>query len=235
MSEVDPTFGDTVRFPVRRIGDKPLVLRRAKIAQALAVPEEYRGPDLSQPLGDLSDSGDTNANVGESKPISRSVAELENSLRTLEAKLRDREQEIMEQESWVAERARELAENEALVAAREAYLQENLKSQTHSRRVASPEEQIAINRVRIELDRREASLRETRVALVEREKFLDESEVRLFEKVQSQQEKELELEQWEEELIARERRVREREAKHDPEVAAELQREAARRLEQRDE
>jgi hypothetical protein len=64
---------------------------------------------------------------------------------------------------------------------------------------------------------------EAKKAVRDREIFLDEAETKLMEKVQAQQDKENELEQREEDLCARDRRVREREAAVDPEAAEALQ------------
>lgn len=228
MSVPDRPSHGPVRFPARRIGDAPLVLPKGRVVKASdrLPPPPLEGaahppdlPAICDPLAPFSSMG---SEAGATP--SRSVAELERTLRVLEAKLEERERQLLEQEVWVGERQRELAETEALLLAREAMVAASRKTQSQgaSRRETSAEELIAIERVRTELDRREASLRETRQSLLEREKFLDESEVRLFEKTQNQQEKESELEQWEEELQARERRTREAEALHDPALAAAL-------------
>ncbi len=224
MSEANRTPNGPVRFPARRLGDAPLVLPRGRLSKTVSrvAPPPTALDDASIPVVCAGSSEQGSTEPAGAAP--RSVAELERALRALEAKLEERERQIAEQESWVAERARELAETEALVSAREAMVAATRKSQNQApqRRGASLEEQIAIERVRTELDRREASLRETRNSLLEREKFLDQSEVRLFEKTQVQLEKETELEQWEEELNRRERRVLEAEAVHDPALAATL-------------
>lgn len=73
-------------------------------------------------------------------------------------------------------------------------------------------------------------MRELRQALVEREAFLDESEARLLRKVQLQQEKESELEQREEEVANRERRLQEAAAVHDPVLAEALRASAAAQI-----
>ena len=158
---------------------------------------------------------------GGASVASAQAAELERSLRQLELTLAERERVINETAARLAERERDLAEMEALLLAREKLL-------AASRRPAavqvaiSPEENIALEQLRAELERQEASLKEAKQALREREQFLDESENKLFEKVQAQQEKEIELEQREEDLKARDRRQRESAALSDPQAAAAL-------------
>lgn len=149
-------------------------------------------------------------------------AELEKTLRQLEARLAERERELGELETRLAERERDLAEGEALLAAREKLLEAGRRSARVVAPAVSREEQAALEQLRAELERQEASLREGKAALREREAFLEESENRLFEKVQGQQEKETELEQREADLRKRDRRLREREAATDPEVARAL-------------
>jgi hypothetical protein len=69
-------------------------------------------------------------------------------------------------------------------------------------------------------------LQEQRVALKDRKTFIEETEAKLFEKMQAQQEREMELEQKEEDLLALEKRVKDREAALDPAAAAALKTEA---------
>jgi len=148
------------------------------------------------------------------------IADLERSLRNLELKLAERERMIGETEKRLAERERELFELEALLLAREKLL-------AASRQHAAPapisaEEKAALVQLRDELERQQTSLTEARQAIRDREQFLDESESKLFEKVQNQQEKEIQLDQKADDLRARERRLREHEARIDPAAAAAL-------------
>ena len=227
MNEVDPTAAAvTVRFPAPRIGDLPLTLPKGRSGRA-----SLRNA-LEASLADFPETRDR-SEASESASVAPippgSMAEMERNLRRLEARLEQRERELVDQESWISERERELAENEALATAREAMLAASRKGQSSPRLGATAEEQRAFERLRQELDRRENSLRELRLALTEREKFLDESEARLLRKVQLQQEKESELEQREEELVARERKQREAAAAGDPVLAEELRAELALR------
>jgi len=225
MNEVDPTAaGVTVRFPAPRIGDLPLTLPKGRSVRTSL--RNALEASLADPLE--GHAGDAASELSNAAPIlPGSMAEMEQHLRRLEAKLEQRERELVDQESWISERERELAETEALVAAREAMLAASRKGQSSPRPGATVEEQRAFERLRHELDRRENSLRELRVALTERERFLDESEARLLRKVQLQQEKETELEQREEELVARERKQRAAAAANDPILAEELRAELA--------
>jgi hypothetical protein len=127
------------------------------------------------------------------------------------------------------ERERETAEMENLLQARASLLEaaKNKNAGQSDSRPLSSEEQVALQKLKAEIERQEKILQEQREGLREREAFLDDSETKLFEKVQEQQEKETELEQREDELNQRERRLREREALHDPKLAAKLAAEKA--------
>ena len=148
------------------------------------------------------------------------AAELERSLRQLELKLAERERIVGEREARLKDFERELAEAEALLAAREQLVNASKKSTTAH---VSPEEKSALEGLRAELERQESVLKDAQAALREREQFMEESETRLFEKVQAQQEREIELDQREEELKVRSRKLKVSEAAVDPKVAAELQ------------
>jgi len=149
------------------------------------------------------------------------LIELERTLRLLEQKLAERERVISEIETRLADRERDINEMEALLLAREQLMLASGKPARAEIEI-SPEEKIALERLREELERQGATLKEAKEAVRDRERFLDESEAKLFEKVQAQQEKENELEQREEDLRARHRRVRESEAALDPQAAAAL-------------
>jgi hypothetical protein len=159
--------------------------------------------------------------TGEAYPPPAKLIELERKLRQLELTLAERERVITESETRLADRERDVAELEALLLAREELITASQKPAS-SQAGVSPEERLALDHLRAELEKQEASLKEAKEVVREREKFLDESEAKLFEKVQAQQEKENELEQREEDLRARFRRVREREATLDPQAAAAL-------------
>ena len=157
--------------------------------------------------------------VGTGTAANSPVAELERSLRQLELTLAERERSITDMEARLADRERDLAETEALLLAREKLINASRRPVAPQTSI-SPEEKLAMEQLRAELERQEASVKEAKQALHEREQFLDESETKLFEKVQAQQEKEIELDQRDEDLRARERRLREREGAADPAVAA---------------
>ncbi len=212
--------GQVLALPRRRPGSgTPFTAIDASVAareSILAVVSETQFP------------GDRRSNQAAPKLI-----ELERTLKQLEITLTERERVITETESRLGEHERDLAEMEALLFARSQLLNASQKPAATGA-VVSAEERAALNLVREELDRQEATLKETRAGLAAREQFIDESETKLFEKVQAQQEKEIELDQREEDLRALERRLREREAVHDPLVAAALKSEDAR-AKQRDE
>jgi len=157
--------------------------------------------------------------------VSAALPELEKSLKQLAAKLEERERYLQDLEARLCDRERSLAELETLLKARETLV--DAAKQKHAggadSRHLSQEEQVALEKLKAEVERQQVLLQEQREAVREREAFLDESETKLFEKVQEQQEKETELEQREEDLKARERRLREREAASDPKLAATLQ------------
>jgi chromosome segregation ATPase len=169
--------------------------------------------------------------VGGRPPIDKlKAAELERSLRQLEAALAERERIVADLEIKLADREREMAETEALLIAREQLLAAT-RREAPVKTGLSKEEQVAMEKLRAELERQEQTLKEERQGLREREQFLDESETKLFEKVQAQQEKETELEQREEDLRTRTREFREKLAAIDPAAAAALaaETEAAKR------
>lgn len=174
----------------------------------------------------------TRSPFGDAEAESRRIAELERTLRQLEAALAERERLATETEARQADRERDLAEMEALLLAREKLIAATRRPA--ARAEVSPEERAALDQLRGELERQEASVKEARQALREREQFLDDAEAKLFEKVQAQQEKENELEQRDEDLRARARQLREREAAIDPQAAAALKAEDER-AKQRDE
>lgn len=129
--------------------------------------------------------------------------EVDKFARQMEAAFAERERQIAEAEARMADRARDLDEMEALLRARESLIAATRLRDSKSRMEITPREAAALNQLKEELERQEASLREARAAIREREVFLEESENRLFAKVQEHQEKETELEQREEELVAR--------------------------------
>lgn len=148
------------------------------------------------------------------------IAELERSLRNLELKLADREHMIAETEKRLLEHERQLYELEALLLAREKLLAASRRQIVPA--PISAEEKSALENLRLELERQQLSILESHRAIREREQFLDESENTLFEKLQGQQEKDIQLDQRVDDLRARERRLREAEARSDPVAAAKL-------------
>jgi hypothetical protein len=157
--------------------------------------------------------------TADTSPAEAKLFEIERAFRQLELTLNERQRVIAEAEMRLEERERDVAEMEALLRAREQLLAASRKPAPQG---VSPEQKMALDALRAELERQEVTLQEAKQAVREREIFLDESETKLFEKVQAQQEKENELEQREEDLRARDRRLREREAAYDPQAAADL-------------
>ncbi len=222
MSDTSAPFPGSIKFPAANAGGgpKPLVLRRrrglthspfevsetsaAARESIKAVVQATRSPFWGGPPFDKTQSAD-----------------LERSLRQLEASLAERERLVAETEVRLADRERDLAETEALLLAREQLLAASRKA-APVKAGLSKEEQAAQEQLRLELERQEAAIKEERAALREREQFLDDSETKLFEKVQAQQEKETELEQREEDLRTRSREFREKLAAIDPQAAAAL-------------
>lgn len=206
-----------IKFPVARSpggGAAPLSLRRRPLAvsEASAAARESIKAIVSATRSPF---------PGGPPPATSQVAELEKSLRMIELALAERERAVAEAEARLADREREVAEGEALLLAREK-LMAAARKPVPSQAAVSPEEKVALEQLRAELERQEASLKEAKQAQREREQFLDESETKLFEKVQAQQEKEIEQDQRAEDLRALERRLREREAALDPQAAAAL-------------
>jgi hypothetical protein len=163
----------------------------------------------------------TRAPWGEQRTLdTQQVAELQKSLRLLQAKLEERERAVTETAVRLAEQEREIAETSALLAAREKVF---VAAKGASRApTLSKEEQSAVELLKAELERQAVSLNEQKAALKEREAFIEENEAKLFEKMQAQQEQEVEQEQKLDDLQAMEKRLREREAALDPAVAAAL-------------
>jgi chromosome segregation ATPase len=127
------------------------------------------------------------------------IEELQKTVRTLEAKLAERELALAEAESKLGDRERALAEAEALLQARAQVVNAAQKNNEEGTAI-SKEQGEAFNKLKEELDRQEESIKAQRQVLKDREEFLEQSETALFEKMQSQQEKESELEQKEEDI-----------------------------------
>lgn len=215
-----------IKFPPRPEVDKPLVLPRRRLRSPFEVSEAAAETQKTitalrtvtrNPWGEL-----LNADSGK-------VQELERSLKQLAAKLDERERTLQEFEVRLAERERDLAETETLLRARESLVAAGQAKHAPGadNRTLSQDEQAALEKLKLEVERQQELLHEQRQALREREAFLDDSETKLFQKVQEHQEKETELEQRDEDLRRKERKIREREAKFDPQVAAALEAEKA--------
>jgi len=233
MTDPKPTL---IKFPPKPNVDRPLVLPRRRLRSPFEISDtaaEAQKTITAIRSATRNPWGDPNS-IDQSK-----LGELEKSLKTLATKLEERERSIQDLEVRLGERERDLAETATLLKAREALLEasKNKSGGAVEMRSLSQEEQAALEKLKLEVERQQASLHFFRQplgqkqAMREREAFLDESETKLFEKVQEQQEKETELEQREEEIRGRERRFREREALTDPKLAASLkaEKEAAKR------
>jgi hypothetical protein len=157
------------------------------------------------------------------------LMELDRSLRVRHEELDARENALDELQARMTERAREISELENLLLARERVLMAQRKAPTLAPFAASAEETTALEELRATLDAQEAALAEGRAAFKERESFIERSEATLLEKVAAQQEHEIMLEQRYEDLRRAEHDFRNRLAQIDPQVAAELQAEKARK------
>lgn len=201
-------FQRPAAFSKPATGPKQLVLTRR--ASPLAIAKESLA-NVSSETGEVRRSLD--ALVAQSRsPWGTTVGlsgsqleELQKTIRTLEAKVAERELAAEEARSRLAERERELAETEALLAAR-TRVNEAAKATTGHGTV-SPEQMEALKALKTAIDQQEAALKEQQLAMREREAFLEQSETALFAKFQHQQEKETELEQLEEDLHRRARQL----------------------------
>jgi len=90
----------------------------------------------------------------------------------------------------------------------------------------------ALEKLRAELDAQEAALTEAKDALRERESFIEQSETTLLNKVAAQQEHEIMLEQRHEDLRRSEHELRMRLAQVDPDVAAALEAERLKKMDE---
>ncbi len=215
-----------IKFPPRPAVEKPLTLPRRRLRSPFEVSETTAE---TQKAIEAIRSATRNPWVDAPMGVTAALPELEKSLKQLAAKLEERERFLQDLEVRLEERERSLAELETLLKARESLVDAARQKPASGAeaRPLSQEEQVALEKLKAEVERQQVLLQEQREAVREREAFLDESETKLFEKVQQQQEKETELEQREEDFKARERRLREREATGDPQVAAALQAERA--------
>jgi chromosome segregation ATPase len=200
---------ELVRSLDKRLTIKPIpVTMSAKQYSAPPFKTKFpAGPTLTltrRAWREASASAGAAAGTGEAARSNTHIsAEVERAARQMDLAIAERERKIAEAEASLADRARDLDELEALLRARESLIAATRLRDSKSRLEISPREAAALNQLKEELEKQEASLREGREALRERERYLEESENRLFAKVQEQQEKEMELEQREENLVAR--------------------------------
>jgi hypothetical protein len=217
----NPPSSGVIKFPPRPAVEKELVLPRRRLRSPFEIAETTAETQKAiEAIRSATRNPWSDAQAGSANPL----PELEKSLKQLAAKLEERERFLQDLESRLADRERSMAEMETLLKARESLVDAAKQKQgggTDSRNL-SQEEQVALEKLKAEVERQQLLLQQQREDIREREAFLDESETKLFEKVQQQQEKETELEQHEEDLKARERRLREREAAGDPKLAAAL-------------
>jgi chromosome segregation ATPase len=150
----------------------------------------------------------TRTPFGEPRKLEQSqVAELETSLRNLEAQLLAHEQANLALQGQLAERERELWEMEALLKAREELLRVERKRVTATPfasatgSAALAEEVKACETLKAELDAQEESLKQAKEQLHEREQFLAEAESHVAAKM-------AELDQREADLHEREQKFR---------------------------
>lgn len=191
------------KFPVRASG--PI----------LALPR--RGSSPFADANGASASGERVRGAGRDAGPAENLAEFERSLRQLQIQLAERERVAIETDAKLAERERDIAEAEALLIAREKLVAASRRAGPAPAMTAQEKE--ALEQMRAALDKQEATIQEARQSIKEREQFLEESETKLFAKVTAQQEQEIELEQREEDLLIRERQLREAIAASDPAAA----------------
>lgn len=136
---------------------------------------------------------------------------LENTLRSFQKELVEREKAIRakelsltEMEQAVMRRATELAQDRALLEKQRQLYESGLRSDSAS---ASPEAAKMMEELQVKLDEQSRTIEESKEWLRERETFLEESEATLFDKMQKQQEREMELEQKAENLKKLESKV----------------------------
>lgn len=223
MSNLPPVV---IKFPPKPATEKELVLPRRRMRSPFEVAETTAETQKAiEAIRTATRNPWSEGPAGASNPL----PELEKSLKQLAAKLEERERFLQDMENRLADRDRSQAEMETLLKARESLVEAARQKQAGKGEVRnlSNEEQAALEKLKVEVERQQLLLQQQREDMREREAFLDESETKLFEKVQEQQEKETELEQREDDLRARERRLREREAANDPQIAAALQAEKA--------
>jgi chromosome segregation ATPase len=209
-----PPAPGPIKFPPRPPPEKILSLRRR-----LSLEPSPDSVETRKSINAIMAA--TRAPWGEQRTLdTKQVADLQKSLRLLQAKLEERERAVAETAARLADQEREIAETTALLTAREKVF---VAAKGASRAPSlSREEQSAVEQLKAELERQAASLQEQKDALKDREAFIEENEVKLFEKMQAQQEQEVELEQKFEDLQVMEKRLREREAALDPAAAAAL-------------
>ncbi len=184
-------------MPHPRAGSgRPWLLERAQHAnQATAEARRSIGAIISH----------TRTPWGDVGLLSRSeVEELERVIRLLEVRLDGREPALAAAETKLLDKSRDLAEAESLLKARQELLTA-LKGQPapaegSSTCTFSAEENEALQKFKLELERQADSLTEAREGLKSREEFIERSEAALMEKLQAQQVREIELDQREENL-----------------------------------
>ena len=138
------------------------------------------------------------------------VEEIEKVVRSLKSRLSEREVVLTEIEARLADKERGLAEAEALLTAREqvvAAMKRPAPGESGAKIPApSATEVAAIDKLQEELERQEQSLKEAQANLKAREEFIEHSETALLQKIQAHEDRELELEQREEDFLARTQR-----------------------------
>lgn len=139
---------------------------------------------------------------------------LEDTLRSFQRELVDRERDLRERELRAAEteaavvrRAAELAQERALIEGQRKVFESGLSSPEGGSAAISEEQRKALDELQAKLDEQRRAIEEGKQWLQEREAFLEESENTLFEKMQKQQERETELDQLRENLTKREERL----------------------------
>jgi hypothetical protein len=217
-----PVPPSPIKFPVRPSGGPPaLTLQRRGTVPRSPVELSAASVEARKQIAQIVAA--TRSPFGGAAQVNNEqMVALERSLRSLETRLVERERAVEETEARQIERERDLAEAEALLLAREKLMAASRKSTVPAAAKApvSKEEQNALEQLKAALDQQEASLKEQKAALLERERFMEENETKLFEKMMQQQEKETELEQQADDIRKRDRKLREREAALDPQVAA---------------
>ena len=163
-----PVPPSPIKFPVRPSGAGPALTlpRRRPVTRS---PFELSAASLEARKQIAQIVAATQSPFGQPAVVStEQMTALERSLRSLEARLVEREHAVEETEARQTERERDLAEAEALLLAREKLMAASRRSAAPAAAKApvSREEQSALEQLKATLDQQEASLKEQKAAML---------------------------------------------------------------------